>query len=265
MFFVRVAIVIPAYNAQKRISNVLEECGKSLIKRHKRSAKIIVVADHGSDRTESVVAGYARAHKGVSLIARDRRQGKGAALIEGFSVACGDPKNEIVGFIDADASVGGEDMEKLIKRLEESEADGVIASRYVDGSRWIGKQDFARLVASRAYNALVRLLFGFPYADTQCGAKFFRRNSLRAVLRKLVLTDMSIDINILYEMQRLGLRIIEEPVTYRWNGEGSTLDLRKQPLQMMMVAIGYRIARSPLDALLPGNAKAAIYNFFRGM
>jgi hypothetical protein len=64
-------------------------------------------------------------------------------------------------------------------------------------------------------------------------------------------------------MGRRGSRVEEVPITYRWINEGSSLRLNKQIPQMFMVAIGYRIIKSPLNALVPPAIKGAVYNFFR--
>jgi glycosyltransferase involved in cell wall biosynthesis len=258
----KIYLIIPAYNEQERIRQTLEDYCGTLSRNYKEDACIAVISD-SNDRTNEIVSKYAKG-RNVKLLKNRIKRGKGAALLKGFELACGDRNAEIVGFVDADPSITGSEIVRLIERLRESDADGVIASRYVKGSKLIGRQRPARYFASRGYNLLVRLLFGFKYHDTQCGAKFFKKRALCSILRTLALTDMSFDLDLLYEMRQRGFRVEEVPITYRWINQGSSLRLNKQVPQMFMVAIGYRIIKSPLNAIVPPSVKGAVYNFFRG-
>jgi dolichol-phosphate mannosyltransferase len=260
----KIYLIIPAYNEQERIKQTLEDYCGTLSRRYGEEACIAVISD-SNDRTNEIVSKYAKGRNGgVRLLKNRVKKGKGAALHQGFELACKDREARIVGFVDADPSITGTEIVRLIDRLVESDSDGVIASRYVKGSRLIGRQRPARYFASRGYNLLVRSLFGFKYRDTQCGAKFFKKKALCSILRTLALTDMSFDLDLLYEMRQRGFRIDEVPITYRWINEGSSLRLNKQVPQMFMVAVGYRIIKSPLNALVPPSLKGAVYNFFRG-
>ncbi len=259
----RIYVIMPAYNEQGRILATLKEYWHALGSAYGKDVRLIVVSD-STDNTNKIVAGYARKqHGGIKLFRGSEKKGKGAALARGFAYACADSKMTVVGFVDADPVIPGKEITKLIGYLGERGTDGVIASRYARGSVWIGRQRPVRYIASRAYNQLVRLLFGLPYRDTQCGAKFFKKRALCGILNTLALTDMSFDLDLLYEMHLHGFRVVEKPVAYRWIREGSTLVLKKQIPQMMIVALGYRITRSPINVLVPPALKGAVYNFFK--
>jgi glycosyltransferase involved in cell wall biosynthesis len=255
-------MIVPAYNEEGRILETLEDYRKTLIGRYGDAIRIVVASD-STDGTNRIVSGYARRHRQVSLYIKKERQGKGAALLRGFQLACQDPDTTIVGFADADPSISGSEMVKMLECLNRKGVDGAIASRYVKGSRWIGRPRPSRLVASRCYNLMVRALFGFPYKDTQCGAKFFRKGALCSALGSIMLTDMSFDINLLYEMRKRKLNVVETPITYRWVNEGSTLRLKRQVPQMFMVALGYKIVRSPLKDVVPDRLKGFVYNLLK--
>jgi dolichol-phosphate mannosyltransferase len=177
-------------------SSDLDYC-RTLTRRYVESVCIAVISD-SNDLTNEIVSKYAKNQGGrVKLFKNRKKQGKGAALLKGFELACKDKEAKVVGFVDADPSITGSEIVRLIERLKEGGADGVIASRYVKGSKLIGRQRTARYVASRAYNVIVRAMFGFGYHDTQCGAKFFRKEALCSILKTLALTDMSFDLDLL--------------------------------------------------------------------
>lgn len=144
--------------------------------------------------------------------------GKGGAIKEGFKVANGD----LIGFVDADESVSPIDIRRMMNVLQN--VDGVIASRRLKESRILVKQPLKRRVASNAFNLLVRGLFGLPFKDTQCGAKFFKKTAIQDIIDDLETCGFEIDVEILWRLKNNGYRIIQYPITWR-HSEGSVLKL----------------------------------------
>ncbi|MDE1849392.1 MAG: glycosyltransferase [Candidatus Micrarchaeota archaeon] len=244
----RICIVIPAYNEERRIGGTLKEYAGALLKKYDGSVDLLVVSE-STDDTDKIVKRFSKANDHIRLLSSGRRLNKGGAIIRGFRHACNSGYG-IIGFADADLALTSSQIIKMLDRLRKGSIDGVIASRYAKGSRIIGKQKLARYVASRAYNLMVRLLFGFRYSDTQCGYKFFMRRSLCRILGRLTLTDMSFDINLLYELKMQRSNVVEMPIEYRMAYEGSTLRVRRQLPQMLASTIGFRIERSPIGRMI---------------
>lgn len=238
----RLCIVIPAYNEEKRIIRTLEDFRKTIMAKYKNDVDILIVSE-STDKTNSIVKSYASRYRQIKLVGQGKRRGKGGAIIKGFEIASRSRKWDVIGFVDADSSMSGREIIKLLGRLNgDKSIDGVIASRYIDGSRITGDLKASRFIASRMYNIMVRLLFGFKYSDTQCGAKFFRNSALRDTLPKLSLNDMSIDLDLLYQMKLGRFNVVEVPITYSMIQEGTKLDLKRHIPQMFVDAIRYRIA-----------------------
>jgi len=192
-------IVIPAYNEEGRIGGLLDDLGAV-------EGPVIVVAD-GTDRTTAMVESYAADHPGLRLscLTFPRRLGKGGGILAGFRAA----ETPFVGFMDADGSTSPDEMFRLFSCL--ADADGAIASRWCRGAVVPVRQGPLRRLQSRAFNLLIRLLFGLPYADTQCGAKAFRAETLRPVLDEMQLSGFEFDVELLWRLQRRGGRIVEVP------------------------------------------------------
>jgi dolichol-phosphate mannosyltransferase len=254
----KICLVIPAYNEERRISRTLRGLIGTLLKKY--SGMTVIVSVQGDDRTWDIVKEVSRTHSRIKLLDCRGTRGKGINLIRGFNAAL-KTNPDIVGFADADSSVRPDQLEKLIDAL--GGGDGAIASRYIKGSRILGHLPPSRWLASRAYNLMVRLLFGLKFSDTQCGAKFFWSSALRSVMRNVRLTEMSFDINLLYEMERQGLAVREVPITYHMENEGSKVRVSRQIPRMLMVTVSYRIVRSPLNKLFPTGFKTALYNWVR--
>ncbi len=62
----KVCIVIPAYNEEKRIIHTLEDFRKTILAKYKDDVEILVVSE-STDKTNSIVRDYAFKHKQIRL------------------------------------------------------------------------------------------------------------------------------------------------------------------------------------------------------
>jgi dolichol-phosphate mannosyltransferase len=150
----------------------------------------------------------------VRCLEYPRRLGKGGGVLEGMKVA----DTPFVGFMDADGSTPLREMMTLFARLDGT--DGAIGSRWLAGSEIVIAQGWWRRLQSRVFNALVRVLFGLHFQDTQCGAKAFRRAALDEILPLMVSTGFEFDVELLWRMQHAGCRIEEVPI--QWTNRGAS-------------------------------------------
>ncbi len=253
-------IIIPAYNEGHRIGPTLADFTATVTKKY-GNAHMLVVSD-STDNTNKIVLGYASKNKKIQLIKNKVKRGKGFAILNGFKIACKESKNgSIIGFADADDAIEGSEIIKLIKALNDMSIDGVIASRYIKGSRNYGGLSVQGRLASRAYNLLLKILFGFKFNDTQCGAKFFRKRALEEVLDDLILPDVNFDLNLLYALKKANKTVHEIPIKFVNKG-GSSMNM-KLPLrsaQMLLIALGFRIVNSRFGFLLPSRIRQPLYS-----
>lgn len=257
-------IVIPAYNEERRIAPTLNDYLKTVAKRYK-GTHMLVVSD-STDKTDDIVSSYSPKHRGVRLLKNGEQKGKGFAIFNGFKYACRKARSgSIVGFVDADDAVAGSEIIKMIDGMNRGSLDGIVASRYARGSVNIGRIGIPRRIASRAYNRFVRILFGLELSDTQCGAKFFRKEALEKVLPGISLFDVSIDLNLLYKLASSGSKIGEMPIRYvNKSGSSMRIKLSLRSAQMFLVAISFRIMNSRLKFLLPFKLRSAAYKLIAG-
>lgn len=228
------SVVIPAWNEEKRLPTALDEY-LPLLEAFGIPVEVIVVLDGVTDRTAEVAASYR--DRGVSVLRFDRRLGKGGAVMAGFRRA----KFELVGFLDADAPITAVSLAYLLSEL--GTHDGAIASRWHERSNRNRKQPFARLISSKAWNVLARAVLGLHVRDTQCGAKFFRRDAVLDVLDSVTLTNWAFDACLLFHFQRAGYRITEVPVN--WSDDPNTkLKVDRVAPQMLLSLIGIRLMNS---------------------
>lgn len=235
----RFSVIVPAHNEQDRIGKTLEEYAGVF-----SDSEIIVVLNGCTDGTRAVVDAMRERYANLLALDIPHAVGKGGAVRAGFVMA----RADLVGYVDADGSTPADEMRRLCEAV--GEADGVVASRWKPGSQVAVRQPFARRFASRNFNVLVRLLFGLHYYDTQCGAKVFRRGALERVMRDVETANLAFDVDLLYAMKRLRLRVREEP-TYWIDVRGSRVHLFSASLHMFAAIVRLRLRHSFLDFVVP--------------
>ncbi len=242
----KISIIIPAYNEEKRIAKTLDSYIKYFNKRYSKNFNIFVILNGCKDNTLSVVKKYKKNYNNI-IYYKDIKEpiGKGGAVIEGFKLA----ENDVIGFVDADNSTDPEAFNDLVLELEKKHADCVIASRYIKGAMVKPKQSPQRIIGSRGFNFLVRILFNINVNDTQCGAKVFKKKSLKEILPYLGLTRWAFDVDLLYQLKRKKRKILEIPT--KWHDEkGSNFRLGKQIPEMFLAIARLRLMYSPLKFII---------------
>lgn len=170
----KISIIIPAYNEEKRIGRTLEEYCRFFREKKTKSREmgkkfdfeILVVINNTTDNTEEVVKKYSKKYREIRYL-NFEQGGKGFAIIEGFKDVL-KRDNEMIGFVDADMATPVFAFNDLIKNI--NGYDGIIASRWMKGAK--AKRTFKKKIVSAGFNFIVRCLFLFPYHDTQCIPKF---------------------------------------------------------------------------------------------
>jgi glycosyltransferase involved in cell wall biosynthesis len=242
----RVSIVIPAYNEEKRISKTLDRYIKFFDRKPNLNYKIFVVINNTNDKTEEIVKNFTNPNKNLTYVSLEKG-GKGNALIYGFNSQIKDSWAEIIGFVDADMATPPESFYDLIVKIGNN--DAIVADRYSKGAVITPAFSFRRVVISRIFNFLVRAMFNIRLNDTQCGAKLFKINPLKEVIKDLTTTEWAFDIDILYSFYKRGFKVTSAPTVW-YEVKGSKLRIGRASVEMLLAIIRLRIIKSPLKKLL---------------
>jgi len=127
--------------------------------------------------------------------------------------------------------------------------DGIVASRYINGSIVNPPQNVTRVIASRIFNFIIRALFLLPYRDTQCGAKLFKRGPIEMVMPKISSMRWVFDVDLLYQMKREGYNIIEFP-TFWSDKEYSKVNFKSAGPSMILALFRLRILNSKFEKII---------------
>jgi dolichol-phosphate mannosyltransferase len=213
------SLVIPAYNEENRIQSLFDEIPVF-------DGELIIVCD-GTDRTADCVSRIASSRMDLRIrcLVFDHRLGKGGGVIEGLKAA----QAPLVGYFDADGSTSVEEMKRLFLAL--STVDGAIGSRWIPGSTLKVRQSVLRQLESRAFNLLIRALFGLTYHDTQCGAKVFKKSAIDAVLPLMISRGFEFDVELLWRLRNAGYRVTEVPI--EWQNKGDSRVQKRDRIRML--------------------------------
>jgi len=251
------SIVIPAHNEEKRLPRTLDHI-LAWRKGKEFSTEIIVVNDGSTDDTEMVVKHYAKIHPSVILIDHLMNVGKGSGIRDGVLRAKGD----IIIFTDADDSTPIEEADKLLRGIRGG-ADIVIGSRWVDRKLQTQPQPWYRRLNGRAYNLLLRNILGLDLTDTQNGFKAFTRKAGKAVFTVQKIRGWGFDAESLFFAKKLGFKVVEVPVEYKYYSEGSKIrpyrDGARMLFELLMVR-WYFIIGAYSQVLALANAKAVSFS-----
>lgn len=188
----RIIAVIPAYNEEKTIAEVLANT-RSFVD------EIIVVNDGSNDRTAEI----ARAHS-VRVVSHVINRGLGASIGTGFEMAKM-LKADVVVTLDADGQHDPSEISILIKAIKTG-ADVVIGSRMISksGMPWY------RRVANTLGNLVTFFLFGAYVTDSQSGFRAFTVYAIKQI--EIQTNRMEISSELIAEAKRHKLTLVEVPI-----------------------------------------------------
>ena len=146
-------IVIPAYQEEKRIGNVIKDVLKTKF-------PIIVVDDGSRDDTFKVAKKYK-----ITVLRHKVNLGKGAAMKTGAEAAFRMGADAIV-FMDSDGQHRAKDLPHFIEALEIDKFDVVFGSRNLNMG-----VPLVRYIGNKFASLFVSLLFGIYISDLLCGYK----------------------------------------------------------------------------------------------
>jgi glycosyltransferase involved in cell wall biosynthesis len=210
----RVSFVIPAFNEEATIGEVLERVSALELDK-----QIVVVDDGSTDGTPRVLEWW-RDRDGV-VVVRQENRGKGAAIRAAIPHLDG----EIVVIQDADTEYDPADVPELIEPIERGAADVVFGSR-LSGGRPQRAYLFWHLLGNRFLSLLTNVLFNTTISDMETGYKAFRIDVLRSLdLRE---DDFGIEPEITAKVCNRKLRLYELPISYygRSYAEGKKITWR---------------------------------------
>ncbi|MBI4100881.1 glycosyltransferase family 2 protein [Candidatus Microgenomates bacterium] len=216
----KLSIVIPCYNEQATIKNILAEI--EAVDLGKIRKEIIVIDDYSTDGTRRILKTYQkRSH--YQIIFQPVNRGKGAALKKGLLRTTGD----VVVVQDADLEYDPQDYKKLLYPIQRGQADVVYGSRFVGGEphRVIY---YSHTLANRLLTMFSNILTGLNLTDMETCYKMFRGDLIREIAKDLKAKRFGFEPEITARVAKRKVRVYEVGIAYygRSKAEGKKIGLR---------------------------------------
>ena len=152
----KIACVIPGYNEEKYIADVVKRC-------RAQDLPVYVVDDGSRDRTAELAAGA-----GATVVAHRTNMGKGRSIEDGMARAAEDGCDAVI-FLDADGQHSPEEL-PLFLQAAEAGADLVLGCRSFDTAT----MPRVRSLTNRFMGWCLSRLAGQKLGDTQSGYRLIR-------------------------------------------------------------------------------------------
>jgi hypothetical protein len=212
-----VSIIVPARNEAGNIDNIVDRIPKM-----GPNDEIIFVEGNSTDDTWQAIQAAQKLYGSERriLIAQQSGKGKGDAVRKGFGLAA----NEILMILDADMTVPPEDLPKFYDAIKDGKGE------FINGTRLVypmekGAMRFFNLLGNKFFATAFSFILGQRFKDTLCGTKVISRTNYLALAKNRSFFgdfDPFGDFDLIFGAARMGLKIIEVPITYRERVYGET-------------------------------------------
>ncbi len=225
-------IVIPLYNEEELILQVLALIDKVKFPEFISSHKIIIVDDGSTDNSYRNVAEYIKYKEDrYTLLRMEQNSGKGAAVRYGIDHGSGD----LVFIQDADLELHPRDLPGMLIAMKSLDVEFVNGSRYLPGiPRPLSS--YRRYLANLFFTWLTSIFINVKLTDMACGYKLFTRK----LYQKLHLKEnrFGFEAEIILKALRINKsNITEVPVNYFPRNETEGKKFRSLDAFKMLVTI----------------------------
>jgi glycosyltransferase involved in cell wall biosynthesis len=153
---IKLSIIIPAYNEEKTIKEIIKKIHSS--KKNQNEYEILIVDDCSTDKTSSILKECSNLYS--KLITNKKNMGKGYSIREGMRIASGD----YIIFQDADLEYDPIEFNNFINIINQFKPDLVLGSRFKfkDYSR---SHNFYNFIGNKIITTLFNILNNTTFSD----------------------------------------------------------------------------------------------------
>lgn len=202
----RVAVLIPCYNEELSIAEVVKGFGAAL-----PNAVLYVYDNNSSDNT------VAKAKEAGALVYSERMQGKGHVVRRMFS----DIEADYYVLVDGDATYEAEAAPRMLKKAASEGLDMVNGARVTDREAAYRR---GHILGNKVLTGLVMSIFGRRMTDMLSGYRVFSRRFVKSF--PVTSSGFEIETELTVHALELNMPLAEEPTRYVERLAGSVSKLR---------------------------------------
>ena len=205
----KIIFVIPAYNESKHIKNVIQDIQTNI-----PNADIVITNDYSTDNTKEIVENL-----GITCLNVPFNMGYAMAVQTGIKYAYDHEYDFVIQF-DADGQHLASEAKKLIKKYQESDANIIIGSRFLEKSAY--KHPFFRKIGTKLFQLLIKWICKENITDPTSGFQLLDKNVIKRYSKIGNYPEFP-DANLIIEMLLNDYKIAEVPVKMKENDEGKSM------------------------------------------
>lgn len=258
--YFELAIVIPTYNEEKRIT--LKKYFDFL--RDHNDVMLCFVNDGSTDDTKKLLHNIElSAHKNVKIIEHRKNSGKAAAVLSGFQFCNKNVRYNKIAYLDADLATSLESCYEVSTEIE-GETSFAFGSRIRKLDSFIRRKPY-RFLIGRFMATLISRQLGLYVYDTQCGCKVFSRQLAEEISQEDFVSTWLFDVEIFHRIQNLYskqilLRTSKEVPLRSWidknNSKVSFTYFFRMWFELLMIQRKYRVKKTSEPQVVLSEATA---------
>lgn len=204
----KIYIVIPLYNEEKHIDNLLKDLSKY-------DLPIVVVDDGSSDNSKFQIL-HSKFHN-ITLLEHKVNLGKGASMKTGADYAFSKGAEAVI-FMDSDGQHSATDLPKFIEEIKKDRFDLFFGTRVSSYG-----VPLVRFLGNKFASVVVGLLFNVYVSDSLCGFRGLTKKAYKKVTWES--DGYGVEIEMIARMAKNKLKFTEIPVEtiYHNSVKGVTL------------------------------------------
>ena len=180
------------------------------LRRNNPGLDVVIVDDASRDKSADIAESL-----GYRVIRRSENQGVGAAIRTGIEYVRNEGGFDFVVIMSSNGKMRSDEIARVIDPIIRGDADYVQGSRFMREGKAVDLSAF-RSLAIPAYSAVASALLRRRFTDITCGFRAYRLSMFDARQVRLDqewLNRYEMELYIHYYACRLGVRIVEVPVT----------------------------------------------------
>jgi glycosyltransferase involved in cell wall biosynthesis len=236
-----ISVIVPAYNEEKGIGNVLSELKRTFEQyslKNNLPYELIVVDDGSSDRTAELVSSAGL----VKLIRHSHNKGYGASLKLGIRKS----NFDVIGIIDGDGSYEPEDFIKLLDGIVKENYDMAVGIRTSKGA----KIPFTRRPAKFILGRLINYLMKENVPDFNSGLRVFRKDIAESLF-DILPSGFSFTTTLTLAMLGKDYRIKYEQIKYNERIGASKISPIRDVINFISLILRTILYFNPLKIFIP--------------
>jgi|TARA_B110000444_G_C18766014_1_gene560010 dolichol-phosphate mannosyltransferase len=203
-------VIIPTYNELENVPLILDKVLNLSI-----SFDILFVDDNSPDGTAELVKDYIKKYSTrVFLESKNKKEGLGKAYTHGFYWALSNDYQYIFE-MDADLSHDPNDLVRMYQKIDGSNCDVIVGSRYINGINVLN-WPLSRIILSYTASIYSRMITGLPVMDATSGFVGYKREVLEKInLKSILFNGYAFQIELKFKAYKNNFKILEIPIIFR--------------------------------------------------